>query len=121
DTAVIRMLEDPRRQEQIKNSVSAQTYKRSLETALRNLGILADNGVTIAFGTDSGMPARFQGYFEHIEMELMAESGMTPKQVLLSATRDAANCLDLQGVSTLEPGNWADFVVLDADPLEDIM
>jgi imidazolonepropionase-like amidohydrolase len=120
DTAVIRMLESPERQAQIKNSVSAQTYKRSLETALSNLKILADNGVTIAFGTDSGMPARFQGYFEHIEMEMMADAGMTPAQVLLSATRDAARCLDLDGVGTLEPGKWADLVVLDADPLQDV-
>lgn len=120
DTAVVRQLEDPQRQEQIRNSVSAQTYKRALQTALKNLGILADNGVTIAFGTDSGMPGRFQGYFEHLEMELMTEAGLTPRQVLLAATRDAAHCLDLEGVGTLEVGKWADFVVLDADPLEDI-
>lgn len=120
DTAVIRMLEEPERQQQVKNSVSAQTYKRSLETALKNLDILADNGVTIAFGTDSGMPARFQGYFEHLEMELMADAGLSPTQVLLSATRDAARCLDLDGIGTLEPGKWADFIALDADPLQDI-
>jgi imidazolonepropionase-like amidohydrolase len=121
DTAVIRLLEDPARQEQIRKSVSAKTYKRSLETALKNVGILADNGVTIAFGTDSGMPGRFQGYFEHVEMELMADAGMTPEQVLISATRDAARCLGLEDVGTLESGKWADFVALDADPLEDIM
>nr|PZN58242.1 MAG: amidohydrolase [Bacteroidota bacterium] len=120
DTVVLRMLEEPERQAQIRNSVSAQTYKRALETALSNLKILADSGVTIAFGTDSGMPARFQGYFEHIEMEMMADAGMTPKQVLLSATRDAAQCLDLKDVGTLTKDFWADFVVLNADPLENI-
>jgi imidazolonepropionase-like amidohydrolase len=120
DTSVVRMLEAPERQAQFRNSTSAQTYKRSLETALSNLKILADNGVTIAFGTDSGMPARFQGYFEHLEMGMMADAGMSPKQVLLSATRDAARCLDLEGLGTLEQGNWADFVALDADPLADV-
>src|SRR5690606_4118926 len=120
DTVVLRMLEEPERQAQIRNSVSAQTYKRALETALSNLKILADSGVTIAFGTDSGMPARFQGYFEHIEMVMMADAGMTPKQVLLSATRDAAQCLDLKDVGTLTKDFWADFVVLNADPLENI-
>lgn len=120
DTAVVRMLQEPARQAQFRNSRSAQMYKRALATALSNLKILSDNNVTIAFGTDSGMPARFQGYFEHVEMELMADAGMTPRQVLLSATRDAARCLGLEGVGTLEPGNHADLLVLDADPLEDI-
>lgn len=120
DTGVIRLLEDPERQQQIRSSASAQTYKRSLETALKNLKILADSGVTIAFGTDSGMPGRFQGYFEHLEMEMMADAGMSTRQVLLSATRDAAACLGLQGVGTLEEGHWADFIALDADPLANI-
>ena len=43
-----------------------------LETAKRNLKRLADAGVKIGFGTDSGPPARFPGYFEHMEMELMS-------------------------------------------------
>jgi imidazolonepropionase-like amidohydrolase len=74
----------------------------------------------LAFGTDAGPPARFQGYFEHMELSLMAEAGLTPMQILLSATRDAARCLGLEEVGTLEVGKWADFVVLTADPLLDI-
>jgi imidazolonepropionase-like amidohydrolase len=69
-------------------------------------------------GTDTGPAARFQGYFELMELELMAKAGLTPRQVLASATRDAARCMKLDAeVGTLEPGKWADFVVLDADPL----
>ena len=72
-------------------------------------------------GTDTGPPARFQGYFELMELELMAKAGLTPQQVLASATRDAARCMKLDAeVGTLEPNKWADFVVLDADPLADI-
>jgi imidazolonepropionase-like amidohydrolase len=77
--------------------------------------------VTIAMGTDTGPPARFQGYFEQMELELMAKAGLTPRQVLASATRDAARCMKIDAnLGTLEAGKWADFVVLNADPLVDI-
>lgn len=121
DTAVLRALVDPQRQEQVRRSPSAQAYKEALKMAMANLKALSDSGVRIAFGTDSGMPARFQGYFEHLEMELMADAGMRPVDILLSATRDAASCLGLEGVGTLSVGHWADFVVLDADPFADIL
>jgi len=56
-----------------------------------------------------------------MELELMAKAGLTPKQVLTSATRDAARCQKLESqVGTLEPNKWADFVVLNGDPLADI-
>ena len=72
-------------------------------------------------GTDTGPPARFQGYFELMELELMAKAGLTPRQVLTAATRDAARCMKIDSeVGTLETGKWADFVVLNADPLADI-
>ena len=74
---------------------SAQRYKAGLEVANRNLKKLADAGVKIAMGTDSGPPARFQGYFELMELEMMAKAGLTPRQVLASATRDAARCMKL--------------------------
>ena len=74
----------------------------------------------IAFGTDSGPPARFQGYFEHMETELMAAAGLSPRQILRSDTGGAAACVGLDEVGTIEPGKWADLVVLTADPLRDI-
>jgi imidazolonepropionase-like amidohydrolase len=120
DTALIRPLLDPERQKQIKNSKSAITYRQQLPTAMANLKRLADNGIPIAFGTDSGIPTRFMGYFEHMEMDMMQEAGLTPSQILRSATIDAARCMGLKGVGTLVPGNWADFVVLDKNPLDDI-
>ena len=85
------------------NSKSAQRYKAALEVANRNLKKLSDAGVTIAMGTDTGPPARFQGYFELMELEMMAKAGLTPRQVLASATRDAARCMKLdREVGTLE-------------------
>jgi imidazolonepropionase-like amidohydrolase len=101
----------------------AAYYKAQLPVAQENLRRLHQAGVGIAFGTDSGtrFPGRFQGYLEHLELEMMVEAGMTPEQALRSATGEAARCVRLQGtVGTLQPGAWADFVVLNASPLEDI-
>jgi imidazolonepropionase-like amidohydrolase len=120
DTAVLEQLKDPERQKGIQESKSAQQYKKALEMASANLKKLADNGVTIAFGTDSGPPARFQGYFEHMELELMVKAGLTPMQAIMSATGQAADCLNLHRVGTLAQGKWADMIVLNEDPLADI-
>jgi imidazolonepropionase-like amidohydrolase len=121
DRAVMAQLQEPPRQEAMRNSKSAQGYKAGLVVAKQNLKRAADDGLLIAMGTDTGpSPERFQGYFEHLEMELMAESGMTPAQILRSATSDAARALQVDGVGTLAKGAWADFVVLDKDPLTDI-
>ena len=72
-------------------------------------------------GTDAGpFPERFQGYFEHLEMEMMAQSGLSPARVLRSATVDAARAMRLEDAGALKRGGWADFVVLDRNPLDDI-
>jgi len=120
DMKAVEQLKEPARQEQMRNSAAAKRYRAGLDVATRNLKKLSDAGVTIAMGTDTGPPARFQGYFELMELEMMAKAGLTPKQVLASATRDAAQCQKLSDVGTLESNKWADFVVLDADPLADI-
>jgi imidazolonepropionase-like amidohydrolase len=121
DMAAVDALQQPGRQQAMAKSTAAQRYKAGLEVANRNLKTLSDAGVRIAMGTDTGPPARFQGYFELMELEMMAKAGLTPTQVLASATREAARCMKLDAeVGTLEPGKWADFVVLNADPLADI-
>ena len=121
DPKTVETLKQPARQEQMRNSKSAQRYKAGLEVASRNLKKLSDAGVTIAMGTDTGPPARFQGYFELMELELMAKAGLAPQKVLASATRDAARCMKLdREIGTLEANKWADFVALDADPLANI-
>ncbi len=118
---VIAQLKEPARQQAMRTNKSAQSYKASLPTAEKNLKTLCDAGVPIIMGTDSGATAaRFEGYFEHMEMRMMAESGMSPTQILMSATGAAAKALKLTDVGTLEKGKWADIVVYDKNPLDDI-
>lgn len=117
---VINPLLDPGRMKEVGESRAAKIYKQQLPVAMANLKALSDAGVPIVMGTDSGVPTRFMGYFEHLEMEKMVEAGLTPLQVLQSATTTAASCMGLKNVGSLQSGNWADFIVLDEDPLVDI-
>jgi imidazolonepropionase-like amidohydrolase len=81
----------------------------------RNLARLNAAGVRIALGTDGNTP-----WAPHVEMEDMAAAGMTPGEVLVAATRNGAAFLRLADAGTIEADKRADFVVLDANPLDDI-
>jgi 3-mercaptopyruvate sulfurtransferase SseA/predicted amidohydrolase len=121
DPKLLDELRDPKRQETVRTSRAAQEYTKALDVAAANLKRLADAGVRIAFGTDTGPPARFQGFFEHEELKLMVEkAGLTPAQTIKAATSDAAACLQAKGLGALEPGAWADFIVLEKNPLDGI-
>ncbi len=115
-------LKDPAAQAKVRADADAQAIKKALQQANRNLKLLSDAGVTIAMGTDTGAGlGRWQGYFEHTELEMMVAAGLTPMQVLVAATGNAARVMKLDAdLGTLQPGKWADFIVLSANPLMDI-
>jgi len=118
--AVIETLGSPAYGESVSSGPHFKEYAAFLETAKRNLKTLADAGVKYGFGTDTGPPGRFPGYFEHWEMELMVEAGLTPTEVLTAATRNAAEFLGAKDLGTLERSKWADLIVLERNPLDDI-
>ncbi len=120
EPSVLAELRSAERRARVSANPASERYRKALAVASRNLKALVAAGVPIAFGTDSGPPARFQGYFEHLELELMVNAGLSPAQALLAATGGAARCLRLGDVGRLEPGAWADFLVLRDDPLVDI-
>lgn len=81
----------------------------------KNLARLNAAGVKIALGTDGNIP-----WAHHLEMEDMVVAGMTPHQVIVASTGNAADFMRLTDRGTIAVGKTADFLVLDANPLDDI-
>ena len=94
----------------------------------RNMKRLKAARVRFLVGTDMGGPfslehdptPAYYGWSTHIEMESMVKAGLTPSEVITAATRDAAEFLRLDQLGTVASGKSADFLVLDANPLDNI-
>jgi imidazolonepropionase-like amidohydrolase len=88
----------------------------------RGIAKLNAAGVKIGVGTDGGgqQGDQFIGWTMHTELENMVAAGMTPTEVLVAGTRHSAEILGLDDLGMIAPGKSADFIVLDANPLDDI-
>jgi imidazolonepropionase-like amidohydrolase len=116
----IATLKDPAYQKRFASNPDTFKYEGFLDTAKKNLKHLADAGIPYGMGTDTGPPGRFPGSFEHWEMELMVDAGLTPSQVITASTKRGAEFLGAKNLGTLEKGKWADLIVLERNPVEDI-
>ncbi|MGH8863238.1 MAG: amidohydrolase family protein [Burkholderiales bacterium] len=90
------------------------------EIGMKNLRKVADAGITIVMGTDAGGIGTLHGPSILREMRLMQESGLTPLEILKSATTNGALALSHgDDLGAVVAGKLADLVILDANPLED--
>jgi imidazolonepropionase-like amidohydrolase len=101
------------------NVVGAIEGQRSI--AVANARRVQEGGATVAAGTDAGNPGTLHGPSIHRELALLHEAGLTPMEVLVAVTRNAARAMGREAeVGTLESGKAADLVALTGDPLEDV-
>ena len=118
---LLKMFQSPEYRAKCEGDANLAKNKAAHTTAMQNLKLLQDAGVRVAFGTDSGaFPARIPGWAEHRELEMMVDSGLTPMQAIVAATRISAALLHADDRGTVEPGKRADLIVLAANPLDDI-
>ena len=99
---------------------SAERAEQFRSLMKKNVAKLEAAGIPIALGGDTGIPTRFVGFNEHLELRAMVAVGMTPLEAISAGTSVAASVLRLDDLGALAPGKSADFLVLDANPLEDI-
>jgi imidazolonepropionase-like amidohydrolase len=93
--------------------------RRDFELQASNAMKLRAAGMRIVSGTDTGQTRFFIGYFNHLDMESMVAMGLTPSEAIVAATRDAADIAHFNA-GLMVAGKSADFIVLDANPLEKI-
>jgi imidazolonepropionase-like amidohydrolase len=113
-------LSDPAVMGQHRRNSQIATLKQEFATAQRNLKKLADAGVPIALGSGSGLADTFPGFFEHRELELMVNAGMTPLAAITAGTSVSAAALGADDLGVLAPGKKGSFFVFASNPLEKI-
>lgn len=122
EPGVYEMVSSSAYQNEQKLSAASARSASAFRVALQNVKKLHEGGVLVALGTDSGaFPIRAQGFAEHLELELLAEAGISLQEVIRIATLNAAKVLQIdQDYGSLEKGKIADLLILNANPLENI-
>jgi imidazolonepropionase-like amidohydrolase len=92
----------------------------TLQNTLRNVKILHDAGVPITVGTDSGIPRVAHGVSLLVELELLVQAGLTPREALTAATATPASVYRFADRGRIRRGLRADLVLVDGDPTTDI-
>ncbi|HXO15615.1 MAG TPA: amidohydrolase family protein [Steroidobacteraceae bacterium] len=120
--AGLRLDEVPRDKlpERVAKLVSEHREVAPPTVAMQNLLKVWNAGITVVMGTDAGNIGTLHGPGVFREMELMQRAGLTPLQVLRSATVNGAATMALSDLGSVAPGKLADLAVLDADPLADV-
>ncbi|MFW6085506.1 MAG: amidohydrolase family protein, partial [Gemmatimonadota bacterium] len=108
-------------QEADRNPSVVEARQRMTELMVRFTGRLREAAVPVLAGSDLAARDVCPGTSLHEELEMLVDAGLTPLEALSAATTTPARFLGLeQEIGTIEPGKWADLVVLDGDPLADI-
>ena len=119
--SVLATLSSPEYRKSQAQSPELAIARHQYEVATKNVKKIAAAGISIAIGTDSGLPGNFPGLWEHREMELLVRAGLSPMEVIRAATINGARFLGVDSrYGSISSGKVADFVVLNADPLSDI-
>jgi imidazolonepropionase-like amidohydrolase len=106
----------------LRNSDERRRAQAAWDKLAAGIKRLSDAGVAIGTGTDGGgqQGDQFIGWTMHTELENLVMAGIPPARVLVAATKTAAAILGQDDLGMVAPGKSADFVVLDANPLDDI-
>ncbi len=108
--------------ERVVKAMNQPTLPKPSAIALQNLRKAWDAGIPVVMGTDAGNIGTLHGPSVFREMEIMTQAGLTPLQVLRSATSNGSKAMGMErDIGTLAAGKLADLVILDADPLADVM
>ena len=121
--ADLKQLEEQFAPEPGANPQAVERARTMGQTNLRNTAKLYAAGVKLGLGTDTGgvSGGQFLGLGSHVELEMMVTRvGLTPMQALVIGTRNSADILGLTDLGTIAAGKSADFIVLDANPLDNI-
>jgi imidazolonepropionase-like amidohydrolase len=110
---------EDQRPERVAKAMANPPQPKPSPIALANLRKVWDAGITVVMGTDAGNIGTLHGPSVFRELQVMTEAGLTPLQVLRSATANGAKAMG-QDVGLLHAGKLADVVILDADPLADL-